>query len=66
MSKVSIFDEIKAIGIIDWLWFVVYLNRNEFHRNLDIDQHKGTMYELIKARDRAHCIDLKLDALKWE
>ena len=52
--------EIEAVGFKDWFWFVVMLQRNEFHRDLDMDNWRGTPRELLRARQRAHEIDDKL------
>lgn len=54
--------EIMAVGLKDWLWFVVRLRRNEFHRSLDMrpkDLDDG-FSNLMQRRQRAHDIDIKL------
>ena len=66
MNRVILFDEILAVGIIDWLWFVFYLNRNEFSPKLDLFCYKGTNAQLSAARKRAHRVDEKLSELKWK
>ena len=50
--------EIKAVGLKDWLWFVLVINRNEFSRNLNIE------IEVTKLRDKAHRIDSILEDIK--
>lgn len=68
--------EIRKVGIRDWLWFVVYLKRNEFSHKLGIDYMSNKYVndlpfgpkfdwcrfsqEVIDARDRAHRIDMEL------
>jgi hypothetical protein len=49
----KVIREIKAVGIRDWLWFVIYMRRDEFHRRLD---GRNTMAK----RNRAHRVDMKL------
>lgn len=68
----KIFKEIKAVGLSDWLWFVVRLRRNEFHKSLDLNVDlKLTGLELSqhynklgKKRELAHSIDLKLSDIR--
>lgn len=62
--------EIRAVGFDDWCWFVIELNRNEFHPNLRLLYYAkkyGTgekaMNRLIRDRQRAHEIDLKLQSI---
>lgn len=60
LSKVSkIYREIRKVGVSDWIWFVVYLNRNEFSRKLDMERYSDPKL-LVKARNRAHNVDLAL------
>ena len=65
--------EIKKIGLIDWVWFVIYLKRNEFSPKLSLGNiyiknsnhgflkkdgtHQKWFAKLIKNRNRAHKID---------
>lgn len=54
--------EIKAVGIRDWLWFVVYLRRNEFSHKLTLNKYLknyvGLQHlDLYEQRQRAHRID---------
>lgn len=55
----KIINEIKAVGLKDWLWFVFVIKRNEFHKSLD-NLKKGT----FEKRIRAHNIDEKLECIK--
>lgn len=60
--------EIKKVGFTDWLWFVVWLKRDEFNSKLNIgyylSKHQNDVAEAINHcthdRWRAHNIDLKL------
>ena len=52
--------EIRKVGLRDWLWFVVWLHRNEFSPKLGIERYWGRMYECIRDRDRAHRLDHEL------
>lgn len=54
------FREIRKVGVIDWLWFVVYLKRNEFSVKLDMWEYYPDLQSLTKARMRAHNIDMAL------
>jgi hypothetical protein len=73
----SIFKEIKSVGLKDWLWFNIILHRNEFHSSLDIIRHiiylrigkytidiHRTNIESSEKRYKAHNIDNKLSELK--
>lgn len=53
--------EVKSIGLKDWLWFVVYLRRDEFSRKLDLNRYYPDMDRLNRDRKRAHDIDGKLN-----
>ena len=64
--------EIKAVGLRDWFWFVVILQRDEFHYKLGAAYYSKTpifsdsyfdMKGLIRAREKAHRIDLILKDL---
>lgn len=54
------FAEIKKVGIRDWLWFVIWLGRNEFSPNLEADRYTDRD-KLRRDRDRAHKIDEMLE-----
>lgn len=56
--------EIRAVGIVDWVWFVIYLERNEFHDKLDLLRYYPDLVRLARDRDRAHRIDMVLENLK--
>lgn len=64
--------EIKAVGLIDWLWFVVWLERDEFDVSLysthfigeSLKDRKVRMAKLVLARKRAHEISMKLEEVK--
>ena len=50
--------EISLVGIIDWVWFVLWMRRDEFSDRLDIlHYYPGKMWELERDRRRAHEID---------
>lgn len=53
------FKEIRAVGFIDWLWFVMWLKRDEFSRKLDLFMFDDPK-ECVKQRNRAHHIDCSL------
>lgn len=56
--------EIRAVGIIDWVWFVFWLGRDEFNPKLDLwyNFHSGvTVDKMYKDRKRAHRIDMALE-----
>ena len=48
------------VNFFDWLWFVFYLNCNEFNHKLNLGiwyiKHRN-IKGLVKARDRAHKIE---------
>jgi hypothetical protein len=65
--------EIKCIGFIDWFWFVILKQRNEFHKSFtmsfsDFQMPDKKVYRAIKklerARSRAHRIDEMLSDLR--
>jgi hypothetical protein len=62
-------EEIKAVGFKDWFWFVFVLKRNEFSKKLSTMYyykkygHNSYQHHLVKDRQRAHDIDMKLDDL---
>jgi hypothetical protein len=42
------YKEINLIGIKDWLWFVIYLRRNEFSPKLNMFYFYKNMERIIK------------------
>lgn len=57
--------EIQLVGIVDWVWFVVYLKRNIFSRKLDITRKNYKKpIALIRRRERAIAIERKLETVK--
>lgn len=56
----NIIKEIKAIGFFNWIWFVVWLKRNEFSKHLDLENYYPDLDSLWKDRKKAHEIDEKL------
>lgn len=67
-------QEIRAVGLRDWWWFVVYLKRDEFHENLrycvlhrKYSKRGRTVLEtgvlISKVRERAHELDIKLSKI---
>ena len=62
----KIIREIWKVGLVDWLWFVIYLGRNEFSHRLCLLRYVKSpgdsdgLTRLIRDRDRAHRIDLEL------
>ena len=54
------FREIRKVGLRDWLWFVVFIRRDEFHPRLNrINYPRGREGSIrcVRDRDRAHRID---------
>lgn len=64
--------EIKAVGLRNWLWFVVWLERDEFDTSLYsthsvVESHRDKKIridKLVKDRQRAHEISIKLDEVR--
>lgn len=64
--------EIKAVGLRNWLWFVVWLERDEFDTSLYSNHFvaesprdkKIRIDKLVKDRQRAHEISIKLDEVR--
>ena len=58
--------EIATVGFRNWFWFVVLLNRNEFHHSLSRASKDNYFKVLDKhnKRQKAHYIDLQLEQLK--
>ena len=67
----TIYKEIRAVGIKDWLWFVIYLRRNEFSPKLSLGiywkKYGSTNYtnNILKDRELSHEIDIKLEDVKY-
>lgn len=64
----KIWNEIKCVGFIHWCWFVFYINRNEFHPNLNKYDPLNTVdvMWITAKRNRAHLIDEILSELKHD
>ena len=66
----KIYDEIKKVGFADWVWWVFYCERNEFHPRLDINVDKYFALDKVGReklalkiaidRSRAHRIDMEI------
>lgn len=52
--------EIRLVGLRDWIWFVVWLRRDEFSRKLDILRYYPDMKRLVRDRNRAHLLDMEI------
>lgn len=60
------FAGIRKVGVLDWLWFVVWLQSNEFHPSLDkikIVNGKQLLDERQYRRRKAHHIDVLLSEI---
>ena len=63
-------DEIKEVGFSDWIWFVYWIKRDEFHPRLYLGNyfyHKdlpSAQSHCASDRRRAHLIDMKLTDMK--
>jgi hypothetical protein len=51
-------EEIKAVGILDWIWFTFWLKRDEFSHRLWLSRYYPDVNKL--AKERAHQIDFKI------
>lgn len=67
--------EIKTIGFIDWLWFVIFLKRDEFNPKLSLssyyfkytrDKYDNIVLRCINSRKRAHDIDCALREMRFQ
>jgi len=56
-------SEIRAVGLRDWLWFVVWLRRDEFSRRLRLVHNYPNLKELCSDRRRAKVIAEKLEQI---
>jgi len=56
-------SEIRAVGLRDWLWFVVWLRRDEFSPRLRLMRYYPDLERLCSDRRRAKIIAEKLEAL---
>ena len=54
--------EIRKVGLRDWLWFVVWIRRDEFSRKLDLNRYYPDMERLVRDRNRAHRLDMEIGA----
>ena len=54
--------EIRKVGLRDWLWFVVWIRRDEFSRKLDLNRYYPDMKRLVRDRNRAHRLDMEIGA----
>ena len=71
----KVFKEIRKIGIKNWIWFVLYLKRDEFSYKLGVDwYYPDNLTQLLPDRDRAHELNTQLseinhsiskNTLKW-
>ena len=52
--------EIRKVGLRDWLWFVVWLRRNEFSAKLTLSRYYPDMEKLVHDRNRAHRLDMEI------
>ncbi len=55
--------EIKKVGLKDWLWFVVWLKRDEFSQKLSASsytRHDDKIKLILRDRIRAHNIQMAL------
>lgn len=48
--------EIRLVGLLDWVWFVVWLRRNEFSNRLCLSRYYPDLDRLLRDRNRAHAI----------
>lgn len=48
--------EIRLVGLLDWVWFVVWLRRNEFSNRLCLSRYYPDLDRLVRDRNRAHVI----------
>lgn len=56
------YQEIRKVGIKDWVWFVLWMGRDEFHPRLDLTIENYRKPEnLVFMRNRAHRIDMELN-----
>jgi len=55
-------SEIRKVGLLDWLWFVVWLRRNEFSQKLDLNRYYPDITRLVRDRNRAHRLDMEIGA----
>ena len=65
----TVLQEIRKVGFANWVWWVFWCNRNEFHPRLNLDIEKCFKIEALRdettrvSRERslAHYIDLTLN-----
>ena len=65
MIIVKWYREIQKVGLVDWVWFVVWMQRDEFHRRLDltVDNYRKPE-QLTYQRNRAHRIDMAISEIQ--
>jgi hypothetical protein len=66
----KVLDEIKKVGFSNWVWWVFYCERDEFHTrlssvnlpdyNLKNEEYINARDNLIIDRQRAHDIDMEI------
>jgi len=62
MLEQKILTEIRSVGLLDWLWFVVWLRRNVFSDRLRVVRYwPNRLDKLHRDRRRAAIIEAKLD-----
>jgi len=57
--------EIQKIGLKKWIWFVLYLERDEFHEKLNIEYYFHRMDDIIPHRNLAHDISEILETVRF-
>ncbi len=68
--EIKIMQELKAVGVRDWLWWTVKLRRNEFSKYLELNRFRdpsvaGYSHKKCNAsRNRAHEIQMALADIK--
>jgi hypothetical protein len=66
------FKEMRLVGFRNWVWFVVFLKRDEFHpslgyavtlgkERLTVHEFKQRTIQLVKKRNLAHQLDQALE-----
>lgn len=60
----KIYKEIKLIGLFNWIWFVLYLKRNEFSVRLNMSTKEAfdrdNWYKVVAKRNLACELKYKL------
>lgn len=62
------YREIISVGLINWMWFVLLLGRDEFHPslNMPLTTDIRVLNRLIKLRSKAHKVDMALTHVKHD